>query len=291
MKKKLFYLGTIIIFVLINLAVTSDINTYTEHYPFNRLMVGDTFFYPLSPQNSMMGYGCRIVKIGPHQVDEDTIVETLLKTEMKQGLPFTCVEGQDKDRGSFTRIPEKSNIGWLFMLLLLIGNVCWIWGLVVGTLHTRSYQAYLYFLFSCGFGLFMLLLVDVFSMRRLVPLFVAAVAVTVIVLLRISFNLANRRMGKTGLSLSILFSGLFVLAYILHLMNNIKFFQFVLLVLILFICGVVLSSAVTLGYAIITGNRYLRRRNLAIMVVMVSGVMLPAVLLMMGLLFPYNMTP
>ncbi len=282
---------TMVFFVLVNVAVTSDINTYTEHYPFNRLLVGDTFFYTLGPQDSRMGYGCRILKIGSQQVDEENIADVLLKTEMKPGLSFACVKGQDKDTGSFSMIPEKSNIGWLFMLLLLIGNVCWIWGLVVGTLHARSYQAYLYFIFSCGFGLFLLLLVDVFSMRRLVPLFVAAAAIAVIVLLRISFNLANRRMGKTGIALSFIFSGLFVLAYLLQVVNFIKFFEFLSIILTLIICGAVLSSVIILGYAVMTGNRYLRRRNLAIMTVMITGMLLPVVLLMLGLFFPYDMTP
>ncbi len=282
---------TILLFLAVNLVIIGDMGMYSKQYPFNRLLVGDTFLYRLSPADTEMEYGCRLDKIDSKPVDARHIINQLMKIQLKPGLTFSCVKDGNTHTVSFQGAPEQGNIGWLFMLLLLIGNVCWIWGLVVGTLHTRSYQAYLYFLFSCGYGLFLLMLVDVFSFRRLIPIFMLAIAITIIVLIRISCNLANRRMGKSGIFLSVLVSCILGILYILYISMPMHFHVFMLLVFSMFLSSVLLAVIAILIYALMSMNRYIRRRNIAIMVVMSIGVLVPLGLLLMGLLFEHDVTP
>lgn len=291
MKKKFLYMVTILLFMAVNLVIISDMGKYTKHYPFNRLLVGDTFLYRLSPADTAMEYGCRLDEIDSKRVEAERITDRLMKIQLKPGLTFLCEKNDKTHTVSFQGTPEQGNIGWLFMLLMLIGNVCWIWGFVVGILHARSYQAYLYFVFSCGYGLFLLMLVDVFSFRRLILIFILAIAITIIVLIRISCNLANRRMGKLGILLSVLVSFILGILYILYTSIQMHLQIFLLIVFALFLSSVLLAVMATLIYALLSMNRYIRRRNIAIVVVMSTGVLVPLGLLLAGLLFEHDVTP
>lgn len=175
-------------------------------YPFARVHVGGELVYRTSITGRDDPFGARIMTVNGAPVDGNPYAalsramdgETAFITLDIWGTPFAV----SHRTGSTNR-----EVLWFFLILLLLANIHYIYGIMVRLFRWNNYPSRLYFSVSLAQSAFYFLLTDMLSFARLKPLLLVAVAALAYFILLVGYNISRNRLGRNAVIAFFLLTG------------------------------------------------------------------------------------
>ena len=287
MTGKIKYIGFFLVLIALDIFFISRAVDFSRIYPFQRIAIDGSLLHRITTTGGGYRFNSRIISIQDREVNRTNLISTLNTVSNDRVLNVTVVHGTEINRREILRKKYNTDILWFFIILLLLANVHYLWGLFVKIIRSNLSQANLYFNLSLGLSLFHFLLMEFFSYGQLQLFFLLIVIYIGYLILKGGYNLLNQKIrgGTTLLYFSIVF--VFILASF-YPESQTSSLTFSILSLLLIICSMFSFVKILLNFIVIR-NIYIIRRGLIGMAVILNGIIIPLASLMLGLHYDLRM--
>jgi sigma-B regulation protein RsbU (phosphoserine phosphatase) len=287
LTEKIKYILFVAVLIALDIFFVSRAIEFSKIYPFQRIAVDSILLHRITATGGGYRFNSRIISIQDKAVDRKNLASTLDSVRDDRVLNVVVAHGGEIIRREILKKEFNADILWFFIILLLLANIHYLWGLVVKIIRSHISQANLYFYLSIGLSVFHFLLIEFFSYGRLQLFFVMIVIYIGYLILKGGYNLLNQKVrGGTAL---LYFSIVFIFVLIsLYPMEHTRGLVLSVLSLLLIICAMFSFVKILLNFMVIR-NIYIVRRGLIGMAIILNGIVIPITSLMLGLHYDLRM--
>lgn len=287
MTDKIKYIVFILVLVALDIFFISRAIDFSKIYPFQRIAMDGVLLHRITATGGGYKFNSRIISIQDREIDGKNLIGTLKTVRNDRVLNVTVAHGDEISRREILRKEYNTDILWFFIILLLLANIHYLWGLFVKIIRSNLSQANLYFNLSLGLSIFHFLLMEFFSYGEFQLFFLLVVIYIGYLILKGGYNLLNQKIrGGTAL---LYFSIVFIFILIsFYPKEQTRGLTFSILSLLLIICSMFSFVKILLNFIVIR-NIYIIRRGLIGMAVILNGIIIPLSSLMLGLYYDLRM--
>jgi sigma-B regulation protein RsbU (phosphoserine phosphatase) len=164
-------------------------------YPFARVDAGGELLYRTSLADRDDPFGAKVFAVNGAPV-AGGLYDALAGTLRGDRVPFTLEVRGTIAVGFFRAGTANREVLWFFIILLLLANIHYIYGLMVRLFKWNSHQSRLFFYLSLAQSAFYFLITDLLSFARLKPLFLLAAAALAYCIVLAGYNISRYRLSR-----------------------------------------------------------------------------------------------
>jgi sigma-B regulation protein RsbU (phosphoserine phosphatase) len=207
MRGRIINLLLIMVLLMLDAAFLVRITSTSAIYPFERVMIGNVFIYNINFLKDTPFYGERLVAVNGTAVSADTVLPALWLHRDQSILSLTLERDGRTYETKFSHRGFNSRIMWFFMMLLMVANVHFLYGLTVRAFRSNSYQSRLFFLSSTAISLFYFCLIDLFSFSDFKAIFILVMILLGYITLMVGYNLSREKVSRPVVILFFIVTG------------------------------------------------------------------------------------
>ncbi len=273
MRKTAANMGLILLIILVDVYFVITVAGVSRYYPFSRIITGNELTYATGIIGRDDDFGARLISLHGMAIEGKDLMKMLAGLPSGETIEAIFEGGGQK---AFTVGAYNRNYIWFFIVLLLMANIHFAYGIMVRLFRWNSYQSRLFFSISMAQGAFFFLLVDMLTLGRgrfLVPLAAGALAYFVVLA---GYNIARERLSRgAAAAFTALTAGFF--SIFLYCANSSRERgAFIALFSYIIACGLIASVKLIRGI-LAGGNAYsYKSQGLALAAFTLSGMVAPA---------------
>lgn len=256
---------------------------FSEIYPFKRVYKENDLLYKVDFVEEILPFGSVITEIEGNKVGKSNLIDVLKKQKYKQSISVTFEhEGREYIKTIFKEDRNSSYLTYL-LLILLIANIYYIWGMFIYIIDPYQYQSRIYFLGNFMLGIFFFQLFEIFIFRDQQLILIAAILILGYLIVLLGYNISNRRIpAKIKYIFSILIIFLFsVSAYQVFTKPDYLIpVDYLLIYLVICMLFAVIKVMAKTGSV---KNSFIYRRNILIILSILIGYVVPCITVLVSL--------
>ena len=168
-------------------------------YPLSRIEVAGRLVYSTTVTGRQDPYGAKILSVKGTAIGEGTLYDALEQLPRGETSGITVESGGETLIIPFTPGEVNLDLLWFFLILILLANIHFIYGIMVRYFRWNTHQSRLFFLVSAAQGAFYFLLTDLFSFSNLRMLFFLAVIALAYCILLTGYEMSRRKLSRNAI--------------------------------------------------------------------------------------------
>ncbi len=201
MKRRYLDIALVALLVLLDVFFTLRAVEMASIYPFDRIIIGNTFVYNINFLKRSEFYNHRLLTINDIAVNENTVHQTLSKLRNETEFNLTLLHNGVPVQATVSHSGLNRRALWFFMIMLLFANIHFAYGIMVRLFRAHSHQSRLFIYTSLGLSLFYFCLIDLFSFCDFKYIFLTVIVLLGFLTVLVGYNLSRERLSRSAITI------------------------------------------------------------------------------------------